>query len=133
MLRSLCEATRIAKRSFAEAHSLRGVWFHLLFLTNLICESGGTGRRARLRGVWFTPYGFKSRFSHQKNPIGFSLSGFSVVRNRSHLNPSPNGFAVCAKVLSPVLQFELYSVRQIFPSAFFCFEETVLTNLVKKA
>ena len=30
------------------------------------CESGGTGRRARLRGVWFTPYGFKSRFSHQK-------------------------------------------------------------------
>ena len=29
------------------------------------CESGGTGRRARLRGVWFTPYGFKSRFSHQ--------------------------------------------------------------------
>ena len=28
-------------------------------------ESGGTGRRARLRGVWFTPYGFKSRFSHQ--------------------------------------------------------------------
>ena len=28
------------------------------------CESGGTGRRARLRGVWFTPYGFKSRFSH---------------------------------------------------------------------
>ena len=29
-------------------------------------ESGGTGRRARLRGVWFTPYGFKSRFSHHK-------------------------------------------------------------------
>ena len=29
------------------------------------CESGGTGRRARLRGVWFTPYGFKSRFPHQ--------------------------------------------------------------------
>ena len=28
------------------------------------CESGGTGRRARLRGVWFTPYGFKSRLSH---------------------------------------------------------------------
>ena len=28
-------------------------------------ESGGTGRRARLRGVWFTPYGFKSRLSHQ--------------------------------------------------------------------
>ena len=31
-----------------------------------VCESGGTGRRARLRGVWYTPYGFKSRFSHQK-------------------------------------------------------------------
>ena len=28
--------------------------------------SGGTGRRARLRGVWFTPYGFKSRFPHQQ-------------------------------------------------------------------
>ena len=28
------------------------------------CESGGTGRRARLRGVWISPYGFKSRFSH---------------------------------------------------------------------
>ena len=34
--------------------------------------SGGTGRRARLRGVWFTPYGFKSRFPHQqkKESIG---------------------------------------------------------------
>ncbi len=30
------------------------------------CGSGGTGRRARLRGVWITPYGFKSRFPHQK-------------------------------------------------------------------
>ena len=30
-----------------------------------VCESGGTGRRARLRGVWISPYGFKSRFSHQ--------------------------------------------------------------------
>ena len=33
---------------------------------NEICESGGTGRRARLRGVWISPYGFKSRFSHQQ-------------------------------------------------------------------
>ena len=32
----------------------------------VIRGSGGTGRRARLRGVWFTPYGFKSRFPHQK-------------------------------------------------------------------
>ena len=29
------------------------------------CGSGGTGRRARLRGVWVTPYGFKSRLPHQ--------------------------------------------------------------------
>ena len=28
--------------------------------------SGGTGRRARLRGVWLTPYGFKSRFPHHQ-------------------------------------------------------------------
>ena len=38
--------------------------------------SGGTGRRARLRGVWFTPYGFKSRFPHQKKQVGFSLPAF---------------------------------------------------------
>ena len=30
------------------------------------CESGGIGRRARLRGVWGDSYGFKSRLSHQK-------------------------------------------------------------------
>ena len=29
-----------------------------------ICESGGIGRRARLRGVWGDSYGFKSRLSH---------------------------------------------------------------------
>ena len=28
------------------------------------CGSGGTGRRARLRGVWSIPYGFKSRLPH---------------------------------------------------------------------
>lgn len=28
-------------------------------------ENGGTGRRARLRGVWGDSYGFDSRFSHQ--------------------------------------------------------------------
>ncbi len=28
-------------------------------------ESGGIGRRARLRGVWGDSYGFKSRLSHQ--------------------------------------------------------------------
>ena len=39
---------------------------NLSIILMLPCESGGTGRRARLRGVWFTPYGFKSRFSHQQ-------------------------------------------------------------------
>lgn len=29
------------------------------------CGSGGTGRRARLRGVWGNSYGFKSRLPHQ--------------------------------------------------------------------
>ena len=33
------------------------------------CGSGGTGRRARLRGVWFTPYGFKSRFPHKQTEL----------------------------------------------------------------
>ena len=39
--------------------------------------SGGTGRRARLRGVWFTPYGFKSRFPHQKKGNHFCDCLFS--------------------------------------------------------
>ena len=55
------------------AHCLRGVPRYiplgdLLRVTKqrcLICGSGGTGRRARLRGVWFTLYGFKSRLPHQ--------------------------------------------------------------------
>ena len=43
----------------------------ILPLSKATRESGGTGRRARLRGVWITPYGFKSRFSHQvKQPYG---------------------------------------------------------------
>ena len=46
--------------------------------SGIICESGGTGRRARLRGVWITPYGFKSRFSHQKSE--FSNSDFSLLK-----------------------------------------------------
>ena len=37
----------------------------LCIIMSVPSESGGTGRRARLRGVWFTPYGFKSRFPHQ--------------------------------------------------------------------
>ncbi len=31
-----------------------------------VCESGGIGRRARLRGVCSSTYGFKSRLSHQE-------------------------------------------------------------------
>ena len=48
-------------------------------------ESGGTGRRARLRGVWFTPYGFKSRFPHQKRKdqaVRFGLSFFCVDKHK---------------------------------------------------
>ena len=33
------------------------------------CGSGVIGRRARLRGVWVTPYGFKSRLPHQLRKI----------------------------------------------------------------
>ncbi len=33
--------------------------------SNLICGCGGTGRRARLRGVWSIPYGFDSHQPHQ--------------------------------------------------------------------
>ena len=32
----------------------------------IICECAGTGRQARLRGVCFTTYGFKSRHSQQR-------------------------------------------------------------------
>ena len=35
-----------------------------LFDAVFIGDCGGTGRRARLRGVWITPYEFKSRQSH---------------------------------------------------------------------
>lgn len=34
--------------------------------TSSICGYGGIGRRVRLRGVWITPCGFKSRWPHQK-------------------------------------------------------------------
>ena len=46
----------------------KGLTFQRAFsiIYPLLRESGGTGRRARLRGVWIFPYGFKSRFSHQQ-------------------------------------------------------------------
>ena len=34
-----------------------------------ICGRGGTGRRARLRGVWVTPYEFKSRRPHHHSGL----------------------------------------------------------------
>ena len=34
------------------------------------CGSGEIGRRARLRGVWVTPYGFKSRLPHHLKILG---------------------------------------------------------------
>ena len=46
-------------------------------------ESGGTGRRARLRGVWFTPYGFKSRFSHHSHSIKMQLCQKSLAMQGS--------------------------------------------------
>ena len=49
--------------------------------TNRICESGGIGRRARLRGVWGSSYGFKSRLSHQENDrFQQKLVVFSFIR-----------------------------------------------------
>ncbi len=50
-----------------------------------ICESGGTGRRARLRGVWISPYGFKSRFSHHENLFCFSGEVFCNIRTYARL------------------------------------------------
>ena len=33
------------------------------------CECAGIGRQARLRGVCFTTYGFKSRHSHHRKDL----------------------------------------------------------------
>ncbi len=56
------------------------------------CGSGGTGRRARLRGVWFTPYGFKSRFPHQKEQVGNRLPAL-FLREAGVTRTSVCGFA----------------------------------------
>ena len=57
---------------------------HATFIgcTNLICESGGIGRRARLRGVWGSSYGFKSRLSHQNSVARRLLSCFFIFSCR---------------------------------------------------
>ena len=38
------------------------------------CECAGIGRQARLRGVCFTTYGFKSRHSHRAEILGIRKS-----------------------------------------------------------
>ena len=43
-----------------------------------LCESGGTGRRARLRGVWSNSYGFKSRLSHQGRELSIIDSSLFI-------------------------------------------------------
>ena len=50
--------------------------------------SGGTGRRARLRGVWFTPYGIKSRFPHQGSRDDRSVISASFVPTSRDLKGS---------------------------------------------
>ena len=45
------------------------------------CGSGGTGRRARLRGVWISPYGFKSRFPHQSKAVAKAAALFLKISN----------------------------------------------------
>ena len=67
-------------------------------------ESGGTGRRARLRGVWFTPYGFKSRLSHQnwKNP---GMSDFIGCSGISVYLCGFRGFLICFLILEKLPYF----------------------------
>jgi hypothetical protein len=42
------------------------------------CRSGGTGRRARLRGVWGNPWGFESPLRHHadRKPATAAFAGF---------------------------------------------------------
>ena len=58
----------------------------LFAIISALCESGGIGRRARLRGVWGDSYGFKSRLSHQvkQHPKGCC---FLLGRRDIDLNP----------------------------------------------
>ncbi len=50
-------------------------------ITFVVSESGGIGRRARLRGVWGNPYGFKSRLSHQKYKVSIWILGIFLCYN----------------------------------------------------
>ena len=76
-------------------------------------ESGGIGRRARLRGVWGDSYGFKSRLSHQKitDTIWYLL--FFYVKYAGE------------KYVTAVIPLMIASMVRIFVSL-----ESVMNNLV---
>ncbi len=74
----------------------------LFAIISALCESGGIGRRARLRGVWGDSYGFKSRLSHQRNeqPKGCSFFfGANDVCLRQMMLASPMMLAYANDVL----------------------------------
>ena len=79
------------------------------------CEGGGTGRRARLRGVWFTPYGFDSRSSHQ--PLRASLRG---TQGREVHRPVPVGYAGMAELADALdsgsSESNFMQVQVLFPA-----------------
>ena len=58
-------------------------------LSDGICESSGTGRQARLRGVCQPTWEFKSPLSHQKSRMlphsGFSFFHYSLFIKSVHL------------------------------------------------
>ena len=65
------------------------LWYNIIRQRENIsyeCGSGGTGRRARLRGVWYTPYGFKSRFPHKADSeMGLLFLFLWRFRKKSYL------------------------------------------------
>lgn len=64
-------------------------------------ESGGIGRRARLRGVWGDSYGFKSRLSHQKGNTAFAVFPFLLYRALLCLNYSGIFWGINMKLVTP--------------------------------
>ena len=84
--------------------------------------SGGTGRRARLRGVWFTPYGFKSRFPHQKKGNRKCDCLFSRLRN-GQAEPyrfSGTGAFALAKAQSSAARYVQVPFPRLQPTCFLC-------------
>ena len=76
----ICRCGKDSVRTIKYRSKWRGtqVPFRLLGLTlivkydNWICRCGGIGIRARLRGVWRNPWGFKSPHRHHKADWGLS-------------------------------------------------------------